>query len=292
MVKERVNIKGNKGGTMKKRWGLFFISLLFFIISASGIIRAEELRLRLATTTSTEDTGILPVLNAPFEKMMTIKVDVISVGSGKALELGARGDVDVVLVHAREAEDTFIANGSGVNRRDVMCNDFIIIGPENDPAKIKGMTDAEEALKKILLAQAPFISRGDDSGTHKKELTLWKKAGIKPQGKWYIETGQGMGQVLTMANEKQAYALSDRGTYLAYEKIGLKILCEGDPVLKNPYGVIAVNPAKFHHVNYLYAMAYIGWLTSPEAQKIIREFGKDKFGQPLFIPTAISTENK
>ncbi len=273
---------------MGKRWRLVFMFLLFIIVSTSGIIRAEELRLRLATTTSTEDTGILPVLNTPFEKMLNIKVDVISVGTGKALELGARGDVDVVLVHAREAEDKFVANGSGINRRDVMYNDFIIIGPEKDPAKIKGMTNAQEALKKIALAQAPFISRGDDSGTHKKELKLWEKAGIKPEGKWYFEAGQGMGPVLNMTNEKQAYALSDRGTYLAYgEKIGLKILCEGDPILNNPYGVIAVNPAKFPHVKYVYAMAYIGWLTSSEGQKIIREFGKDRFSQPLFIPTAI-----
>jgi ABC-type tungstate transport system, permease component len=217
--------------------------------------------------------------------MMNIKVDVISVGTGKALELGARGDVDVVLVHAREAEDKFVANGSGVNRRFVMYNDFIIIGPEKDPAKIKGTTDAKEALKKIALAHAPFISRGDDSGTHKKELKIWEKAGIKPQGKWYMEAGQGMGPVLTMANEKQAYALSDRGTYLAYGgKIGLKILCQGDPVLNNPYGVIAVNPAKFPQVKYVYAMAYIGWLTSTEGQKIIREFGKDKIRSTTFYP--------
>jgi len=273
---------------MVKRLRLIILLLLLSVISFGGIVQAEELRLRLATTTSTEDTGILPVLNAPFEKMMNIKVDVISVGTGKALELGARGDVDVVLVHAREAEDKFVANGSGINRRDVMYNDFIIIGPGKDPAKIKGMTDAQEALKKIALTQAPFISRGDDSGTNKKELKLWEKAGIKPEGKWYFEAGQGMGPVLTMANEKQAYTLSDRGTYLAYRgKIELKILSEGDPILNNPYGVIAVNPAKFPHVKYIYAMAYIGWLTSPECQKIIREFGKDKFGQPLFIPTAI-----
>ena len=273
---------------MVKRLRLIILLLLLSVISSGGIVQAEELRLRLATTTSTEDTGILPVLNAPFEKMMNIKVDVISVGTGKALELGARGDVDVVLVHAREAEDKFVANGSGINRRDVMYNDFIIIGPEKDPAKIKGMKDAQEALKKIALTQAPFISRGDDSGTNKKELKLWEKAGIKPEGKWYFEAGQGMGPVLTMANEKQAYTLSDRGTYLAYRgKIELKILSEGDPILNNPYGVIAVNPAKFPHVKYIYAMAYIGWLTSPECQKIIREFGKDKFGQPLFIPTAI-----
>jgi tungstate transport system substrate-binding protein len=271
------------------RWIIVF--LFFSLTLFQGKLQAENLRLRLATTTSTEDTGILPVLNAPFEKMMNIKVDVISVGTGKALELGVRGDVDVVLVHARDSEDKFVAGGSGINRRDVMCNDFIIIGPEDDPAKIKGMTDAQEALKKIARAKASFISRGDDSGTHKKELKIWEKAGIKPRGRWYIETGQGMGPVLNMANEKQSYALSDRGTYLAFRgKIGLKILCEGDPILNNPYGVIAVNPSRFPHAKYIYAMAYIGWLTSPEGQKIIREFGKDKFGQPLFIPSAIPDE--
>lgn len=272
---------------MRKALRLIFIVLLT-VTSFSGITWAEEVRLRLATTTSTEETGILKALNAPFEKMMNIKVDVIPVGTGKALELGTRGDVDVVLVHAREAEDKFVAEGSGVNRRDVMYNDFVIIGPENDPAGIKGMTDAKAAFKKIAQARATFISRGDDSGTHKKELKFWEKLRIKPEGKWYVEAGQGMGPVLTMANEKQAYTLSDRGTYLAYSgKIDLGVLCEGDPDLTNPYGVIAVNPAKFPHVHYVYAMAYIGWLTSQEGQKIIREFGKDEYGQPLFIPTAI-----
>ena len=273
---------------MLKTVRCIIVLLLLSLINSGKTVQAEELRLRLATTTSTEDTGILSVLNPPFEKMMDIKVGVISVGTGKALELGARGDVDVVLVHAREAEDKFVADGSGVNRRDVMYNDFVIVGPEKDPAKIKGMTNAQEAFKKIALSQAPFISRGDDSGTHKKELKLWEKAGITPKGKWYFETGQGMGPVLNMANEKQVYALSDRGTYLAYGgKIELTILCEKDPVLNNPYGVIAVNPAKLPHVNYVYAMAYIGWLTSLEGQNIIRKFGKDTFGQPLFIPTAI-----
>ena len=213
---------------------------------------------------------------------------VIAVGTGKALKLGENGDVDVVFVHAREAEDRFVANGYGINRRDVMYNDFIIIGPEFDPAGIKGRANAKGAFKKIAEAQVPFISRGDDSGTHKRELMIWKKAGIKPEGKWYFEAGQGMGAVLTMANEKQAYTLSDRGTYLVYSgKIKLKILCEGDPDLINPYGIIAVNPARFPHVKYVYAMAYIGWVTSREGQKIIREFGKKKFGCPLFIPLAI-----
>jgi tungstate transport system substrate-binding protein len=279
-----------KGEDMKVEAKLVLVGLLFtlFCLWSYPVIQAEEIRLRLATTTSTDNTGLLKTLNPPFERMMNIKVDVIPVGTGKALKLGATGDVDVILVHARSAEDKFVNEGYGVNRRDVMYNDFVIIGPEVDPAGIKGMIDAKEAFKKIAEAQAPFVSRGDDSGTHKKELMLWEKSGIKPEGKWYFEAGQGMGAVLNMANEKQAYTLSDRGTYLAYSgKIELKILCEGDPDLINPYGIIAVNPARFPHVKYVYAMAYIGWVTSQEGQKIIREFGEDKFGHPLFIPMAI-----
>jgi len=273
---------------MKKKAGLIFIlSVLSFIIF-SGISQADEMRLRLATTTSTDNTGLLQALNPPFERMMNIKVDVIPVGTGKALKLGATGDVDVILVHARSAEDKFVDEGYGINRRDVMYNDFVIIGPESDPAGINGMTDAKKVLKKIAEARAAFVSRGDDSGTHKRELMLWEKSGIKPEGKWYFEAGQGMGVVLNMANEKQAYTLSDRGTYLAYSgKIELKILCEGDPDLINPYGIIAVNPARFPHIKYVYAMAYIGWVTSQKGQKIIREFGEDKFGCPLFIPMPI-----
>lgn len=273
---------------MGKRWRLILIFLAVTIISFSGILQSQEVRLRLATTTSTQDTGLLDVLNPPFEKMMGIKVDVIAVGTGKALLLGSTADVDVVLVHARDAEDQFVADGFGMNRRDVMYNDFVVLGPEKDPAGIKGMKNAQEAFKKIAQAKASFISRGDDSGTHKKEKSLWEKAGIKPEGKWYLEAGQGMGPVLNMTNEKQGYTLSDRGTYLAYAgKLSLKILCEGGADLLNPYGVIAVNPAKFPQVKYIYAMAYIGWLTSQEGQNIIREFGKDRFGQPLFIPVAI-----
>ena len=263
------------------------LSMLIFFISVS-ITPADEARLRLATTTSTANSGLLDVLNPPFEKMMNVKVDVIPVGTGKALKMGATGDVDVVFVHARQAEDKFVTDGHGVNRRDVMYNDFIIIGPENDPAGIKGSKDAKESLKKISAVKASFISRGDDSGTHKKEKLLWGKAELEPGGKWYFEAGQGMGAVLNMANEKQSYTLTDRGTYLAFSgKIDLKVLCEGDSDLFNPYGIIAVNPAKFPHAKYVYALAYIGWVTSPEGQKVIREYGKDKFGRPLFIPTAI-----
>jgi tungstate transport system substrate-binding protein len=248
----------------------------------------DEVRLKLATTTSTANSGLLEVLNPPFETMLHVKVDVIPVGTGKALKMGETGDVDVVFVHARAAEDTFVAEGHGVNRRDVMYNDFVIVGPKDDPVGIKGMTDAKAALKKIADAEAAFISRGDDSGTHKKEKALWEKADTTPSGKWYFEAGQGMGAVLNMAHQKQAYTLADRGTFLAFSgKIDLVVLCEGDADLFNPYGIIAVNPARWDHAKYVYAMAYIGWVTSQEGQDIIREFGKEKFGRPLFIPTAI-----
>jgi tungstate transport system substrate-binding protein len=213
---------------------------------------------------------------------------VIAVGTGKALKIGEAGDVDVVFVHTRAAEDKFFADGFGVNRRDVMYNDFIIIGPKEDPAGIKGFRYAKKALAAIAQKGASFISRGDDSGTHKKEKLIWRKAGVTPTGIWYAEAWQGMGAVIQIANEKKAYALADRGTYLAYlEKVDLVILCEGDKDLFNPYGIMAVNPARFSHVNYVLAMAYIGWVTSQEGQAIIREFGVDKFGQPLFIPQAI-----
>ncbi len=269
----------------------FFILILGLILSlTSGLISqgiAGE-RLKVSSTTSTDNTGLFQVLNPPFEEKFACRVDVIAVGTGKALKIGEMGDSDVVFVHSRPAEDAFVAAGHGVNRRDVMYNDFIIVGPTEDSAEIRGTDDAKKALAAIAKARAPFISRGDDSGTHKKEKSLWKKAGIVPEGRWYSEAGQGMGAVIQIANEKLAYTLADRGTYLAYKnKVSLEILCEGDPDLFNPYGIIAVNPAKHPHMNYVLAMAYIGWVTSPEGQKIIREFGKEKFGQPLFIPVAV-----
>jgi tungstate transport system substrate-binding protein len=264
----------------------------FFILILSLILRlnfgfAEE-RLKVSSTTSTDNTGLFRVLNLPFEKRFGCRIDVVAVGTGKALKIGEMGDTDVVFVHSKPAEDTFVAAGHGINRRDVMYNDFIIIGPTNDPAVIRGTRDAKKALAAIAKAGRPFISRGDDSGTHKKEKSLWNKAGIIPEGRWYSEAGQGMGAVIHIANEKLAYTLADRGTYLAYKnKVALEILCEGDPDLFNPYGIIAVNPAKHPHVNYVLAMAYIGWVTSPDGQKIIGEFGKEQFGQPLFIPVAV-----
>jgi tungstate transport system substrate-binding protein len=248
---------------------------------------ADE-RLKVSSTTSTDNTGLFNALNPPFEKRLGCRVDIIAVGTGKALKIGEMGDSDVVFVHSRPAEDAFVAAGHGVNRRDVMYNDFIIVGPTEDPAGIRGAKDSKKAFAAIAKAGAPFISRGDDSGTHKKEKSLWKKTGIVLEGRWYSEAGQGMGAVIQIANEKLAYALADRGTYLAYKnKVSLEILCEGDPDLFNPYGIIAVNPVKHPHVNYIFSMAYIGWVTSPEGQKIIREFGKEKFGQPLFIPLAV-----
>jgi tungstate transport system substrate-binding protein len=240
----------------------------------------------LATTTSTQDSGLLDYLLPDFEKEDGVKVDVIAVGTGQALQLGKDGNADVLLVHSRAAEDEFMANNDGTRREDVMYNDFIIIGPENDPAGIKGMTDATEAFKKIAESQTPFISRGDKSGTHNKELSIWKKAEIEPAGDWYVSSGQGMGEVLTMANEQQAYTLSDRATYLARSKEGLDlpILVEGDKALFNPYGVIAVNPEKNANINAAEAQNFIDWIISVPVQEKIKAYGMEDFGQSLFVP--------
>jgi len=254
--------------------------VLLICVSASA-----ETRLRLATTTSTDNSGLLGALLPPFEQKHGVKVDVIAVGTGRALKLGENGDVDLVLVHARGAEDEFVRKGFGVNRRDVMYNDFVLVGPEDDPAGIKKSATAAESLTLIAHGKAPFVSRGDDSGTHKKERKLWQAAGIEPKGAWYIEAGQGMGAVLHMAGEKQAYTMPDRGTWIAFaDKLDLAILFEGDPILFNPYGIIAVNPALHPHVNYMEATLLIAWFTSPEGQKLIEEFKKG--GQALFVPSA------
>ena len=246
----------------------------------------ETQRLVLATTTSTADSGLLDAILPDFEGEYNAEVEVIAVGTGQALATGEAGDCDVLLVHARSREDAFVEAGHGVNRANVMYNDFVIIGSADDPAGIAGMTDAVAAFTKIAEAQAPFVSRGDDSGTHTKEKAIWSEAGIDPSGDWYISAGQGMGAILTMADEQLAYTMSDRGTYLArtLEGIELEILAEGDPILFNPYGVIAINPEQHPSVNYDLAMSFIDWLTSVEAQAAIGEFGKDKFGLPLFYP--------
>ena len=270
-----------------KRNIVFKIVFLFaVIIILSSSVYANPIHLKLATTTSTENSGLLGILLPPFEEKFGIKVDVITVGTGKALTLGENGDVDVVLVHARAAEEKFIEEGYGVNKRDIMFNDYIILGPSDDPAEIKGESNVTLALKKIADRKAYFISRGDDSGTHKKEKSLWQNAKISPEGKWYMEIGQGMGAALQIAYEKQAYILCDKGTFLAYKnKIDLVILCEGDALLFNPYGIMVVNPARYPQVKYIEAMQLIAWITSVEGQKIIGEYKKE--GKILFHPMAI-----
>ncbi len=261
--------------------------LLMMLLALSAITLAGQSgELKMATTTSTENSGLLEVLIPPFEKLTAIKIKVIAVGTGKALALGRSGDVDLVLVHALKAEQLFVQEGYGVKRHKVMHNDFVIIGPAADPAGIKGQKSASLALKTIASAESNFISRGDDSGTHKKEIELWQQAGISPKGRWYKEAGQGMGAVITMANDLRAYTMTDRGTYLALQdKIELRVLVEGDPLLFNPYGIIAVNPEKHPHVNYKGAARFIEWLTAPDAQKIIGSFRKK--GEILFYPDAI-----
>ena len=256
---------------------------VILLLCAVFLLPADAGRLKLATTTSTDNSGLLDILIPPFEAQTGLKVDVIAVGTGKAIALGEKGDVDIILVHARAAEDKFVAEGYGVNRQDVMHNDFIILGPGSDPAGIRGVESAAGAFQKLESARGEFISRGDDSGTHKKERALWKTAGVEPKGRWYKEVGQGMGAVITMANDLQAYTLADRGTYLSMkEKITLEILVEGDGVLFNPYGVIAVNPKRHPHVNFEGATAFIEWITSIPGQRIIGSF--KKFGEILFYP--------
>ena len=266
--------------------GILFIVLLCCLsLIITNYSFASE-RIRMATTTSTDNSGLLEVILPPFEKMHGVTVDVIAVGTGKAIKLGESGNVDLILVHAPAAEERFVIAGYGVNRRAVMHNDFILLGPESDPAKIKGVNDIKEAFAKIAKTGSLFISRGDDSGTHKKEKSIWKAAGVGPDGTWYLESGQGMGTVLQMAHEKLAYTISDRGTFLAYRpKIDLIVISEGDSALYNPYGVIAVNPDRHSQVKYVRAMTLIGWLTSPECQKMIGEFTKG--GEVLFHPDAI-----
>ncbi len=243
-------------------------------------------KLILATTTSTADSGLLEYILPDFEQQYQARVEVIAVGTGQALKLGEDGNADVLLVHARSQEDAFMAAGHGVRREDVMYNDFVIVGPPADPAGIKGLTNAAEAFNQIAQTQAPFVSRGDESGTHSKEKTIWKAAGIEPRGGWYISAGQGMGAVLTMANEMRAYTLSDRATYLArtLEGTDLVILVEGDPILFNPYGVIAVNPAKSPQIQADLANQFIDWLVSLPTQEWIARFGVERFGAPLFTP--------
>ncbi len=263
------------------------IITLLLILSMSSV-QAQQKTIILATTTSTQDSGLLDVLLPIFEKNTGYFVKTIAVGSGQAMAMGEKGEADVLLVHSPAAEKKFIADGFGINRKLIMHNDYIIVGPSEDPAKIKGMKSTPESFKKIASAIALFLSRGDNSGTHAKEKDIWKAAGINPEGgKWYQQTGLGMGQTLNVAAEKKGYTLADRGTYLALKKnLGLNILVEGDAILLNIYHVIEVNPTKWPKVNAAGAKAFSDFMVAKETQDIIKTYGVEKFGSPLFFPDA------
>lgn len=242
----------------------------------------------LSTTTSTENSGLLAYILPDFTEKTGIEVKVVAVGTGKALQMGRDGEADVLLVHAKPSEEEFVADGHGIERFDVMYNDFVIIGPDADPADLRSSgTEVVPSFEKIAKQEATFVSRGDDSGTHKKEKSLWAAADITPEGDYYVSAGKGMGDVIQMAEELQAYTMSDRATYLSMsENIDLKVVVEGDPILFNQYGVIAVNPDKNDQINHAGANAFIEWLLSAETQEMISGFGVEKFGQPLFVPNA------
>lgn len=262
--------------------------LVLFVMGMVPMAEAASKTLILATTTSTQDSGLLDVLVPAFEKESGYFVKTIAVGSGQAMTMGEKGEADVLLVHSPDAEKKFMEKQAGVNRRLVMHNDFVVVGPANDPAKIKGSTSSADAFKKIAAAGALFLSRGDKSGTHAKEQGLWKNAAVTAEGqKWYQQTGLGMGQTLNVAAEKRGYTLTDRATYLALKKtLGLEILVEGDAKLLNIYHVIEVNPAKWPKVNSAGAKAFADFMTVKKTQEIIGTFGVAKFGAPLFFPDA------
>jgi tungstate transport system substrate-binding protein len=275
-------------GSLWKVWVAAFSALLLI----GGALPAGEApaqkNIILATTTSTQDSGLLDVLIPIFENKTGYFVKTIAVGSGQAMAMGQKGEADVLLVHSPDAEKKFMAEGNGVNRLIVMHNDFIVIGAPADPVGVKGAKSTVEAFQKIAVAGSLFLSRGDNSGTHAKEKGIWKAAGINPEGqKWYQQTGLGMGQTLNVAAEKKGYTLADRGTWLSMQqKLGLPILKEGDPILLNVYHVIQVNPAKWPKVNAEGAKAFSGFMVSAEAQGIIKTFGMEKYGGALFFPDA------
>jgi tungstate transport system substrate-binding protein len=273
---------------------ILWVVVSLFILMGSSPVLAQTKAVILSTTTSTQDSGLLDVLIPVFEKNTGYFVKTIAVGSGQAMAMGKKGEADVLLVHSPDAEKKFVAEGYGINRRIIMHNDFIIIGPPGDSAKIKGIKLASEAFKKIASAKALFMSRGDNSGTHAKEKAIWKVAGINPEGeKWYQQTGLGMGQTLNVTAEKKGYTLADRGTYLALKKtLGLDILVEGDAILLNIYHVIEVNPAKWPKVNVAGGKAFADFMVSKETQDIIKTFGVEKFGSPLFFPDAGKKEEE
>jgi len=258
--------------------------LFIFTVVIFGNLFAEPRRLKLSTTTSTENSGLLTELHPPFEKKYNVRVSVIAVGTGKAIRLAENGDVDVILVHAPKAELKFVEEGYGIERLPVMHNDFIIVGPNTDPANLKSMQNIENAMLALLSTKTLFISRGDDSGTHKKENYLWEMIGHKPSGDWYLSIGQGMGQALIIADNKQAYTLTDRGTYLAYKsKIKLDIVFEDSHHLINSYHAIIVSPDKHPHTNFILAKKYLEFLRSKEGKSIIKNYKVN--GETLFSPS-------
>jgi tungstate transport system substrate-binding protein len=282
-----------KNSLMVWRWIAIVVGLAGLLALAATACGGDK-EIILSTTTSTQDSGLLDVLLPKFKDETGYKVKVIAVGSGEALAMADRGDADAVLAHAPSSEQALVDKGSVVNRQLVMHNDFIIVGPAGDPVGIKGMKSATEALTKIADQKASFISRGDDSGTDKLEKSLWKKANLTPTGQgWYEESGQGMGATLQIASQKAAYTISDRATYLAQSaNLSLELLVEGDPVLLNIYHVMQVNPDKFSRVNAEGGKAFVDFMVSADTQKLIGEFGVDKFGQQLFVPDAGKSESE
>jgi tungstate transport system substrate-binding protein len=277
---------------MSKLKKAMVLSLVIFLLLSTFLFLSscrKEKELIMSSTTSTQDSGLFDALLPVFQKKTGYTVKVIAVGTGEAIELGKRGEADLIFVHSRKAEDEFVADGWGLNRKDVMYNDFVVAGPQSDPADISGSSSAADAFQRIAAQQSAFVSRGDDSGTHKKEMALWASSGLEPEGDFFIETGQGMGESLRIADEKQAYILTDRGTWLAQkDTFSITVLFEKDADLFNPYGIIAVNPAKHPdlEIDYDGAMLFIEWIVSEEAQEIIRTFGVEEYGQPLFYPDA------
>lgn len=271
--------------------GLIVAIILALTLSGCGEKEAEtgeRTELILATTTSTQDSGLLDEWVPMFEDENPYTVKVIAVGSGAAMEMGRNGECDVMLVHSPAAEEQLVADGFAIDRNAVMHNDFILVGPASDPAKVMDAASAKDAFTAITNSQSKFISRADESGTHTKELAVWKAAGITPQGAWYVESGKGMGDTLRIASEEGAYTLADRGTYLSMkDELELEILAEGDPILFNNYHVMNVNPEKWPDVNYEGAAAFNDFCVSPEAQEFLNEFGVEEYGEPLFYPDAL-----
>ena len=275
---------------MKKLFSVLVVASFFLTSCNTNERQAQDIL--LVSTTSTQDSGLLDVLLPAFTGQTGYNVQLVAVGSGQALKIGEQGNADVILLHSPAAEKEFVANGFGIDRRLVMHNDFVIVGPPSDPAALLSQLTLDSAFEAIFTSASTFVSRGDESGTHVKELTLWKNAGLNPVGQaWYLETGQGQGATLSIASEKSGYAITDRGTFLAYKSnVDLEILFEGDPALLNVYHVITVNPEKFQNTNLEGAKAFADFITSPAGQKIIAEFGVEQYGEPLFFPDADKTD--